>query len=92
MIFVARGGGISRRDHVLARFAVLRGSVGFRSNPKGEHRLATRADLPAIVDIYNSVIPERSATCDWEPITVASREAWDLGGRLEDVVFVGLPL
>ncbi|TWF94835.1 GNAT family N-acetyltransferase [Saccharopolyspora dendranthemae] len=40
------------------------------------HRLATRADLPAIVDIYNSVIPERSATCDWEPITVASREAW----------------
>ena len=41
-----------------------------------QHRLATRADLPAIVDIYNSVIPERSATCDLEPVTVDSREAW----------------
>ncbi|WP_461153391.1 hypothetical protein [Saccharopolyspora tripterygii] len=29
-----------------------------------QHRLATRADLPATVDIYNSVMPERSATCD----------------------------
>ena len=41
-----------------------------------QHRFATREDLPAIVNIYNSVIPERSATCDLEPVTVASREAW----------------
>ncbi|WP_460962163.1 GNAT family N-acetyltransferase [Parasphingorhabdus pacifica] len=40
------------------------------------HRLATRADLPAIVDIYNSTIPGRTSTCDLEPVSVASREAW----------------
>ncbi|WP_406688480.1 N-acetyltransferase family protein [Saccharopolyspora sp. ID03-671] len=40
------------------------------------NRLATRADLPAIVGIYNSVIPDRSATCDLDPVTVESREDW----------------
>lgn len=40
------------------------------------HRLATRAHLPSIVAIYNSAIPSRGATCDLEPITVDSREAW----------------
>ncbi len=40
------------------------------------HRLATRADLPSIVEIYNSAIPGRAATCDLEPVSVASREAW----------------
>lgn len=45
---------------------------------KGSYRwrLATRADLPAIVEIYNSAIPDRSATCDLEPVSVESRETW----------------
>jgi phosphinothricin acetyltransferase len=39
-------------------------------------RNATAADLPAIVDIYNSTIPSRMVTADLEPVSVASREAW----------------
>lgn len=41
-----------------------------------ERRLATRDDLPRIVEIYNESIPGRLATADTEPITVADREAW----------------
>ncbi|MBB6732191.1 GNAT family N-acetyltransferase [Cohnella zeiphila] len=37
---------------------------------------ATREDLPAIVDIYNSTIASRRATADLEPITVESRIEW----------------
>ncbi|MER5394860.1 N-acetyltransferase family protein [Saccharopolyspora sp. NPDC002686] len=40
------------------------------------HRLATSEDLPTIVDIYNSAIPSKAATCDIEPVTVASRKEW----------------
>lgn len=40
------------------------------------HRLATRDDLPAIVDIDNAAIPAKASTCDLEPIDVAAREAW----------------
>ena len=39
-------------------------------------RLATAADLPAIVAIYNATIPSRLVTADLEPVTVASRAAW----------------
>ena len=39
-------------------------------------RHAVAADLPAIVDIYNSSIPGRMATADTEPVTVAQREEW----------------
>ena len=39
-------------------------------------RLATEHDLPAIVDIYNSIIPGRRVTADLEPVTVESRRAW----------------
>ena len=39
-------------------------------------RDATEADLPAIVTIYNSVIPGRMVTADLEPVTVESRRAW----------------
>ena len=39
-------------------------------------RDATAADLPHIVEIYNAAIPQRRATADTEPITVASRIAW----------------
>ena len=39
-------------------------------------RDAIEADLPAIVDIYNSSIPSRIATGDIEPITVECRRNW----------------
>jgi phosphinothricin acetyltransferase len=39
-------------------------------------RLATEADLPAIVDIYNQSIPGGWSTADTRPITVADRLAW----------------
>lgn len=39
-------------------------------------RDATEADLPAIVDIYNSTITSRMVTADLEPVTVESRRAW----------------
>ena len=40
------------------------------------HRLADRADLPAIVAIYNSTVPSRMVTADLTPISVESRERW----------------
>lgn len=39
-------------------------------------RNALATDLPAIVDIYNQSIPDRRATADTEPVTVASRLDW----------------
>ena len=39
-------------------------------------RPATRADLPAIVEIYNASIPGRMATADTVPVTVEQREEW----------------
>ena len=39
-------------------------------------RDATLADLPAIVDIYNSVIPSRKVTADTELISIADRQHW----------------
>jgi phosphinothricin acetyltransferase len=40
------------------------------------HRLATRADLPRIVAIYNATIPSRMVTADLEPVSVESRLPW----------------
>jgi L-amino acid N-acyltransferase YncA len=40
------------------------------------HRLATLADLPKIVEIYNATIPSRQVTADLEPVSVESRVAW----------------
>ncbi len=40
------------------------------------HRLATPADLPQIVAIYNATIPSRQVTADLEPISVESRQQW----------------
>jgi L-amino acid N-acyltransferase YncA len=40
------------------------------------YRLATLADLPNIVAIYNSTIASRQVTADTEAITVESRLAW----------------
>lgn len=39
-------------------------------------RPAQLTDLPAIVEIYNAIIPGRQVTADLEPITVESRVAW----------------
>lgn len=39
-------------------------------------RDATLADLPAIVEIYNSTVPSRMVTADPEPISVESRLSW----------------
>lgn len=39
-------------------------------------RDATAADLPAIVEIYNSTIASRMVTADLEPVTVEARRPW----------------
>lgn len=39
-------------------------------------RNAVVADLTAIVEIYNQSIPNRLATADTEPVTVADRLSW----------------
>lgn len=39
-------------------------------------RDAVETDLAEIVAIYNSAIPDRMATADLEPVSVASRQAW----------------
>ncbi|MDY6781699.1 MAG: N-acetyltransferase family protein [Cyanobacteriota bacterium] len=39
-------------------------------------RDATNADLAAIVKIYNASIPQRLATADTKPVSVASRQSW----------------
>ncbi len=41
-------------------------------------RVAQQADLPLIVDIYNSTIPGRMVTADTEPVSVESRIHWFL--------------
>jgi L-amino acid N-acyltransferase YncA len=45
-------------------------------NLSPEIRLATTADLPAIVAIYNATIPTRRSTADLEPVSVVSRRPW----------------
>lgn len=39
-------------------------------------RHALQADLPAIVDIYNSTVFSGKVTADTEPVTVESRQHW----------------
>ena len=39
-------------------------------------RDATETDLPAIVEIYNSIVPGRMVTADLEPVTVEQRRPW----------------
>jgi L-amino acid N-acyltransferase YncA len=53
------------------------------------HRLATGEDLPAIVEIYNDAIRRRNSTCDLEPVTVASRQAWFDANRDRYPIWVG---
>ena len=40
------------------------------------HRDAVAADLPRIVEIYNSTVASRQVTADTEPVTVDSRLPW----------------
>ncbi|MBZ9711960.1 GNAT family N-acetyltransferase [Deinococcus multiflagellatus] len=44
--------------------------------PAPEIRPATRADLPAITEIYNHAVRHTTASYDLEPVTLASRERW----------------
>ncbi len=44
--------------------------------PSFVHRIASAADLPVIVDIYNSTVASREVTADTEPVSVASRQQW----------------
>jgi L-amino acid N-acyltransferase YncA len=39
-------------------------------------RDASEADLPAIIDIYNSTVPSRIVTAELEPVSVESRLPW----------------
>ena len=39
-------------------------------------RQAKETDLPTIVEIYNSTIPQRIATADLNPVSVASKRSW----------------
>lgn len=39
-------------------------------------RPARSGDLPQIVEIYNQSVVTLESTCDTEPVSVASREAW----------------
>jgi L-amino acid N-acyltransferase YncA len=39
-------------------------------------RDATEADLPAIVEIYNSIVPGRMVTADLQPVTIEQRKPW----------------
>lgn len=39
-------------------------------------RLASSADLGAIVAIYNATIPTRASTAELEPVSVTSRRSW----------------
>ena len=41
-----------------------------------QYRLASPADLPQIVAIYNSTVASRQVTADTEPVSVESRQAW----------------
>ncbi len=49
-------------------------SAGFP--PGFSVRDAVNADLPAIVAIYNAIVPGRMVTADLEPVTVESRRPW----------------
>lgn len=41
-----------------------------------QFRTATLADLPRIVEIYNSTVPGRMVTADTSPVSVESRVSW----------------
>lgn len=53
-------------------------------------RTARVEDLPAIVEIYNAIIPGRQVTADLHPVTVEQRRPWfeacQAGGRPISVV------
>ena len=44
--------------------------------PNITHRTATEADLPRLVEIYNTVIVEGGFTADLTPYTLEQRRGW----------------
>lgn len=46
-------------------------------------RPALEADLPAIVEIYNSIIASRMVTADLSPVTVEQRRPWFVSHQAE---------
>lgn len=55
--------------------AIMAGSSSTRAELQ-QIRDATAADLPAIIEIYNTAIASRLATAQLEPVTVKSRKNW----------------
>jgi L-amino acid N-acyltransferase YncA len=53
-----------------------RPAVAVDGRQRRGHRIASRSDLPAIVEIYNSTIASRMVTADLEPVSVESRQRW----------------
>ena len=51
-------------------------------------RAALSADLPAIIDIYNSIIDEGIYTADLEPYTTKARKAWFISLKEKNNIFV----
>ncbi len=51
-------------------------------------RPAEKADLAAVIGIYNASIPGHMATADTEPVTVASREDWFAGFNASRPIWV----
>lgn len=51
-------------------------SEAMKSGIGHTHRDATREDLAAIVEIYNSTVPSRLVTADTEPVSIESRVPW----------------
>ncbi len=50
-------------------------------------RMATRADLPAVLEIYNEAILNTTAVYTYQPYTLANREAW-----LDKKTLMGIPV
>ena len=50
------------------------------TSPKAEPliRIATLADLPGIVAIYNQAVPSHRSTANTDPVTLEERKAWFL--------------
>ncbi len=88
MLFIPYGIGIkvevlfqfrSRLQHVLKLTFLFHASNTMdlkEQNTVLHYRQATKADLPFIVEVYNSIIQSRQVTADLEPITVESRIGW----------------
>lgn len=64
--------------HILAAHLVsqVKPEIQDWNGTKVSVRDAVLADMPEIVDIYNSTVPSRLVTADVEPVTVESKMRW----------------